>query len=230
MKKYLLVFVLFAIVMTSSAFAALPPTDVQKTHWAYESIMKILDSGLMEGYPDGSFRGQQTIDRYEMAVFVARLLDVLAGIQADYEQKVGGIEGRVAELEKRPSAVQSDNQMIKEILGLIMELEAEFENDLLEINNRYYDLQLDYGMLEDALQSLESTQTSLSRRLDVYQVQIDSLNQKYADVTSTRDEVDALRKDVTELNLHLEDQSKTIRSLFIAIGVMGAVVLLVSLN
>ena len=115
-------------------------------------------------------------------------------------------------------------------MGLIMELEAEFENDLLEINNRYYDLQLDYGMLEDALQSLESTQTSLSRRLDVYQVQIDSLNQKYADVTSTRDEVDALRKEVTELNQQLEDQSKTIRSLFIAIGVMGAVVLLVSLN
>ena len=31
---------------------------------------------------------------------------------------------------------------------------------IFEINNRYYDLSRDYGMLEDALQSLESTQTS----------------------------------------------------------------------
>ncbi|MDD2430324.1 MAG: S-layer homology domain-containing protein [Firmicutes bacterium] len=230
MKKHMLSIIVLGIILSNLAFAALPPTDVPKTHWAYESIMKILDSGLMEGYPDGSFRGQQAVDRYEMAVFVARLMDVLAQIQTDYELKITDTNEAVSEIEKTPPVVQSDNQMVKEVLSLVQELEAEFENDLLEINDRYYNIQLDYGKLEDALQNLESTQIGLSRRLDLHQVQIDSLNQKYTAVTSTREEVELLRKDIVNLNQELEDQSRTIRSLFIALGVMGAVVLLVGLN
>ncbi|MDD4263951.1 MAG: S-layer homology domain-containing protein [Firmicutes bacterium] len=230
MKKHMLSIIVLGIILSNLAFAALPPTDVPKTHWAYESIMKILDSGLMEGYPDGSFRGQQAVDRYEMAVFVARLMDVLAQIQTDYELKITDTNKAVSEIEKTPPVVQSDNQMVKEVLSLVQELEAEFENDLLEINDRYYNIQLDYGKLEDALQNLESTQIGLSRRLDLHQVQIDSLNQKYTAVTSTREEVELLRKDIVNLNQELEDQSRTIRSLFIALGVMGAVVLLVGLN
>lgn len=230
MKKHMLSIIVLGIILSNLAFAALPPTDVPKTHWAYESIMKILDSGLMEGYPDGSFRGQQAVDRYEMAVLVARLMDVLAQIQTDYELKITDTNKAVSEIEKTPPVVQSDNQMVKEVLSLVQELEAEFENDLLEINDRYYNIQLDYGKLEDALQNLESTQIGLSRRLDLHQVQIDSLNQKYTAVTSTREEVELLRKDIVNLNQELEDQSRTIRSLFIALGVMGAVVLLVGLN
>lgn len=49
-------------------------TDVPRGHWAYESVKKAAESGILQGY-DGKFHGNKTINRYQMALIVARLLD-----------------------------------------------------------------------------------------------------------------------------------------------------------
>ncbi|WP_020618465.1 carbohydrate binding domain-containing protein [Paenibacillus daejeonensis] len=47
-------------------------------HWAQEEIGRWLDSGLLEGYPDGSFRPQQSLTRAEFAVVLTRLFGLRA--------------------------------------------------------------------------------------------------------------------------------------------------------
>lgn len=49
-------------------------TDVPAGHWAREAVTLLVQKGLILGFPDGSFRGNQTLTRYEAAVIFARLL------------------------------------------------------------------------------------------------------------------------------------------------------------
>jgi len=57
------------------AFAQGPFADVPTDHWAYNAIDKLASAGLLEGYPDGTFKGQKALSRYEFAVAIARMLD-----------------------------------------------------------------------------------------------------------------------------------------------------------
>lgn len=54
--------------------------DVPADHWAAEAVRKVLSAGLMEGYPDGTFRGAGPVTRYEIAVVLSRLLERSPGL------------------------------------------------------------------------------------------------------------------------------------------------------
>ncbi|MEI7024098.1 S-layer homology domain-containing protein [Paenibacillus sp. y28] len=49
-------------------------TDVSAGHWAMEAIQQVTKAGLMDGYPDASFKPDRTITRAEMAVIAVRTL------------------------------------------------------------------------------------------------------------------------------------------------------------
>jgi hypothetical protein len=55
------------------AFAT-PFSDVPSDHWAYQDLQSLAADGLVDGYPDGSFKGDRPLTRYEMAVVVARVI------------------------------------------------------------------------------------------------------------------------------------------------------------
>jgi hypothetical protein len=59
--------------------SATPFADVPANHWAYAAIQSLAADGLVEGYPDGGFKGDRPLTRYEMAVLIAR---VIAKVQA----------------------------------------------------------------------------------------------------------------------------------------------------
>ncbi len=48
--------------------------DVPSHHWAKEAVGQSVEAGILQGY-DGKFHGNKTLNRYEIAVIVARLLD-----------------------------------------------------------------------------------------------------------------------------------------------------------
>lgn len=47
-------------------------SDVPKDHWAYEALDYLAKEGVIEGYGDGTFRGNRTMTRYEMAAIIAK--------------------------------------------------------------------------------------------------------------------------------------------------------------
>ncbi len=59
-----------------------PFADVPTNHWAYDAIAELAAKGIVEGYPDGTFKGDRAMTRYEMAMVVARLLARIESIQA----------------------------------------------------------------------------------------------------------------------------------------------------
>lgn len=55
--------VVLGICVTASAQQDVPPG-----HWAYEAVQTLIRQGILKGYPDGSFRGNSPVTRYEFAV------------------------------------------------------------------------------------------------------------------------------------------------------------------
>ena len=95
----------------STALAATNPfEDVPADHWAYDAVAQLAADGVIEGYGDGTYRGNQEITRYEMAQMVARamvknpsgadkaLVDKLA---AEFADELNNLGVRVAALEKK---------------------------------------------------------------------------------------------------------------------------------
>lgn len=81
MKKITITIALMLVLaLVMPAFAQSFP-DVPGNHWAYEAINKLVAAGVIEGYPDGEYKGQQSMTRYEMAVIISRALDNLVAEQ-----------------------------------------------------------------------------------------------------------------------------------------------------
>ena len=75
MKK--LAITLLAAVLVSGAFAQSSFPDIPANHWAGDAVDRIADLGIVIGFPDGTFRGNEAFTRYQAALVVSRLLDVL---------------------------------------------------------------------------------------------------------------------------------------------------------
>ena len=59
-----------------------PFSDLPSNHYFYNSVTTLAAKGIMQGYGDGTFRGDKNITRYEMALLMAKLLasaDALGG-------------------------------------------------------------------------------------------------------------------------------------------------------
>lgn len=48
--------------------------DVPPDHWAADALKEVVAKGIMNGFPDGTFRGDQPVTRYELAVTLARFM------------------------------------------------------------------------------------------------------------------------------------------------------------
>ena len=118
MKKSLISALTTALVVgaASTTFAAANPfEDVPADQWAYDAIAQLAADGVIEGYGDGTYRGDQEITRYEMAQMVARamaknasgvnkaMIDKLA---AEFADELNSLGVRVAALEKKVDNVR----------------------------------------------------------------------------------------------------------------------------
>ena len=112
MKKILTVTAVAALIAGVSVYAANPFSDVSTDDWAYQAVSDLSDQGGVEGYPDGTFKGERNMTRYELAQVIARLmaredqlnaeqrvtLDKLAG---EYADELVNLGVRVSNLEKK---------------------------------------------------------------------------------------------------------------------------------
>jgi hypothetical protein len=79
--------VVVALSVATPSFAADITRDVPFTHWAYDAVQKLVDLGIIEGYPDETFKGDRAMTRYEFAMAVARLWDKIPDLQGERGEK-----------------------------------------------------------------------------------------------------------------------------------------------
>jgi len=107
----------FVVGAAGTTFAAANPfSDVPRDHWAYDAVTQLAADGVVEGYGDGTYRGERNITRYEMAQMVAKamakenmpvsdkaLVDRLA---AEFADELNNLGVRVSKLEKNADMVK----------------------------------------------------------------------------------------------------------------------------
>ena len=120
MKKNLIVALalVFVLGIAGTAFAAANPfTDVPAKHWAYDAVTKLAQAGILDGYGDGTYRGERLASRYELAQATAKamaradkadaqmkaLIDKLA---VEFAAELNNLGVRVAKLEKNASSIK----------------------------------------------------------------------------------------------------------------------------
>lgn len=104
-----------AALFAATAFnvsAANPFADVDTSSWAYQAVSKLSDQGVVDGYPDGTFKGDKNVSRYELAQIIARLMAkeeslndsqraTVQKLSAEYAGELQSLGVRVKELEKK---------------------------------------------------------------------------------------------------------------------------------
>ena len=112
MKKILALAAVAALTAGVSAYAANPFSDVTPNDWAYQAVEDLSEQGVVEGYPDGTFKGERNITRYEMAQIIARMLAkedqlnaeqraTLEKLAGEYADELANLGVRVSNLEKK---------------------------------------------------------------------------------------------------------------------------------
>ena len=125
MKKTLVSALTTALVVgaASTTFAAANPfSDVPADHWAYDAVSQLAADGVIEGYGDTTFRGNQNITRYEMAQMIAKAMaksDVSAAdkalidkLAAEFSDELNNLGVRVSNLERNADKVKWNGEAL----------------------------------------------------------------------------------------------------------------------
>ena len=111
--------------------------DVQPTDWAYQALQSLVERyGCIAGYPDGTYKGQRALTRFEFAAGMNACLD------------------RINELLTASTA----NLATKEDLATLQRLQEEFAAELATLRGRV-------DQLDNRVAELESNQFSTTTKL-----------------------------------------------------------------
>ena len=96
--------------------------DVPKDHWAYSYVKSLAERGLLEGYPDGEFKGDRSMTRYEFAAIIYRALQNGAPIDSDMAKAIGEFDpeiNRIKDLDRtrvdRISGKDNDRNKVERV-------------------------------------------------------------------------------------------------------------------
>ena len=95
-KRFAAVFAATAVLGVTTAFATNPFSDVTPNDWAYQSVSQLAAAGVINGYPDGTFKGQNNITRYEMAQMVAKAMANEARANAEQQAMINRLADEFA--------------------------------------------------------------------------------------------------------------------------------------
>ena len=122
MKKFAVVLAVVALAAFAvPALAANPFMDVPMNHWAYDAIGQLAAKGVLSGYPDGTYKGNQPTTRYEMASALARALavvdmtkaskqdvEMLKKLVVEFKDELDALGVKVDKIDKRVAQLESD--------------------------------------------------------------------------------------------------------------------------
>ena len=69
------IFASAAMILATAAIATANPfSDVPASHWAYDAVNSMAEKGIVQGFPDGTFKGKQNVTRYQLAMITAKMI------------------------------------------------------------------------------------------------------------------------------------------------------------
>ena len=117
-----------AILGVTTVFATNPFSDVTPDSWAYQAVSQLAAAGIVNGYPDGTFKGQKDITRFEMAQMIAKAMAnqdranaeqqaMINRLADEFSNELNNLGVRVGRLEDRAGNVKVNGDVRLRYLG-----------------------------------------------------------------------------------------------------------------
>lgn len=227
-----------------AAAAAQEIADVPPNHWAYQAVKQLVSQGYLGLYPDKTFRGNQPVDRYTMAVVIARLLseavsgkttlskedaDLLRRLTAEFRQELVAVSMRTKTLEEATARYENERKALgadlaaarDEMAGARAEL-AEAAREIVAIKERIARLEGSLGDLSQEVARLEESLADLAAETKAR----DEANA--AAIAEASRFSDVGRKDLAELSQRmaiLEDELRTWKYIAAGLAILAGLLL-----
>ncbi len=192
MKKVLI----FGVILVAAAMLlAVSFKDVPSDHWAAAYVSKLVNAGIVNGYPDGTFKGRKYVTRYEMTAFISRTIEYMVKV---LNVQTGSLKNDIALVNAKAKTLQGDIEMIKASL-------ASLAKTVLEVKQKA-DMTTPKAELEE-VEGLQKKLNNLEKNfmrfrkgtytdIKLLKENMTGLNQKMADVEGKVADVEGKIKDV----------------------------------
>lgn len=148
MKKALVLLVAAIMLFTAVPVVLGAFEDSPKpSHWVYDQFMLVYNSGLLKGYPDGTFKGERHATRYEMVELTARVLRLF---EARMSEAVGLTEDQVKAIIAEELGEDTD---AGRLYNALKALEKEFREDLDAMGVRVTLLETKVAEMEEKVET-----------------------------------------------------------------------------
>ncbi|HRD21090.1 MAG TPA: S-layer homology domain-containing protein, partial [Fervidobacterium sp.] len=193
MKKVLVVLTLLSIsVLSLAAFR-----DIPKGHWAEGYVQKLEEIGVVTGFPDGTYRGDEAITRYQIALYIVRTLDYVEGLLSDKQAQIDQLSNRTDLLEEYANQIY-DTLGTKADSAAVQQLYDELYAEIAKLQN---DVEMQF---EDVKLTLDLHDQDIIKLYDL----VNSINDKfvYTDEEGNQQEIDlvGLKNDIDELSMIID--------------------------
>lgn len=161
-----------------AAEAGTSPVDVAPSDPAYKAVRTLIDKGYLQLYQDQTFQGDKPVDRYTLALVVAKILDQIATGQVSTNKddmallkqltneyrdelttavrKVTTFNSRVDQLEKQGLINQEDVTATRDDQAALQKEAQQLQADLLLLSDRVQKLEAENAQLKADLQQMKA--------------------------------------------------------------------------
>lgn len=199
MKKLVLA-VLAALAFTGVQAQAFP--DIPANHWAGEAVQRIADLGIVIGFPDGTYRGNEGFTRYQAALVISRLLDVIrADIAAEKALNDADIASLRNALQELASDVAAQDVRLSAVEGAV----ASISDDTASNTARIEALEaaqgqgIDPAVLQDLQNQIDAARVAADTAQSTADAAADQGAQNAAAIDALNDLVALLNEDLQAL-------------------------------
>ncbi len=228
MKKFWVVLGVVVMAVQLMAFK-----DVPRSHWAYKAVIALSKLGILTGYPDNTFRGENTVSRYQLAYALYKMViyvqeyvenevsntDYLASLKRELS-RISDMSAKaykwamensdeISRLKLRMDEMEKkiesgSGEGISNVFEEIASLKSEFDQKLQGISVR---LDGKYSNLEKRVKTLEDKISSFDFS------QIVDFKKAIEDVKGVSLDVEVLRRDLVSVESSLVNLSASMTSL-----------------
>jgi hypothetical protein len=107
--KYLIIFNVI-ILLASGVFSEVNFSDVPEGHWAKDSVYDLVKKGVTRGYPDGTFRGDRSVSRYETAALLSKIIYLANLENGKYEKLIAELRTEAALIKYQRAKAAKETQ------------------------------------------------------------------------------------------------------------------------
>ncbi|NPU89751.1 MAG: hypothetical protein HPY87_07685 [Fervidobacterium sp.] len=215
MKKVLTLVAIFLVLSISMAAFR----DIPKGHWAESFVTRLEEAGIATGFPDGTYRGDGAITRYQIAVFLVRTLDyVFQTVDSNLQNLKATLESTTSE---KLDAVKQDIEQLQielEDAKVVLDLHDQDIIKLYDLVNSIQDKFIytdeDGNQQEIDLVTLKNDVQTISEILNGLAAQLGDvdylLRKQISDTTKDlQSKIDAINKTVEDIKSQLAGLQET---------------------